>query len=1105
MGLARGSLTRGSLTLPRMNAHRLVIIAAALTTLVAAALATALATFSGQALPRAVRHDLGHATGTSLSVSGSVNVSQAAQYSSILPSQIKSALGGTPFSFYQADWSDPLWFVPGALPATPATPATPAAGAGSGGTSNTPIAEAAALGDVTGQAELVSGHWPGAPVRGQPIPAALPATAAALLHVTTGDVLRMRDGISKAYVGFVVTGLYRPRQVSSPYWNLNEIAQSGSSTAGGFTTFGPLTVQPAAFAAGLAVNQGTWLAEPQTASIPADQLTAVAANVTGLQAALANAQQLPSLILVTSLPAVLAGTASDLDVARSLLAICAVLLFLLAAAALLAAARLLSGQREGESAMLTARGATRWQLVRLTAAEAIPLCVLSSAAGGVLGVLLARLVAGGSGGDTGGGPTGGAWLAAVAVAVGGAVIMLVPALSTVAPGAARARRGRQAAVSGVSRAGADLALIVLAVIAGWQLRHYSAVSAGANGNFGIDPVVVVAPALALAGGTVLALRLLPAGGKAGDRLAARGRRLTAALASWQISRQPIRQGGAALLIVLAVATGTLALSQRQSWTRSDHDQAAFSAGADVRVDTSQPLSAAQAAGVVQLPGVQHAMPVATFPQTASNSQLLALGTQEAADVTLLRADQSPVTAAALFGKIARTGKPSGVALPGHAAQVQLTARLGPASLGLAPVTVNVSVLDADNNVYQLDAGLLPADGQDHTLTVTLANQAADPGSAVYPLRLTSVSLDYTLPVRQAHGPATFTVESFSAGPGTTQVPGSALGAWPAAGSSTELASARQTTGTAGPSGVPAVTAKGASGRALSVTLDPGYGLAKGIGGAPASPLGGELTLTGTPPVAALPGIATQRFLAATSSSVGSVVQADVNGAVLSVRIVGQVTTFPTVTSSGGALLVDLGRLQDVLSSSALSPAQPNQWWLATTGSAVPAGLAGNLPPGSDITSQAGVAAGLLTDPLSTVPQQALLVVAIAAAVLAITGFCVSIAAGVRQRRAENALLAALGVPPRSAAGQLCLEKLMLSLPSAVAGLILGVVLAELLVPAITLTSSATTPIPPVVIQFGWAQTLPLALAVAVLPVLAAAFTVARRPDAAAALRAAETA
>ena len=82
---------------------------------------------------------------------------------------------------------------------------------------------------------------------------------------------------------------------------------------------------------------------------------------------------------------------------------------------------------------------------------------------------------------------------------------------------------------------------------------------------------------------------------------------------------------------------------------------------------------------------------------------------------------------------------------------------------------------------------------------------------------------------------------------------------------------------------------------------------------------------------------------------------------------------------------------------------------------------------------------------------------------------------------------------------------MLSLPSALAGLALGVVLARLLVPAITLTSSATTPVPPVLIQFGWSQTLPLALAIAVLPVLGATLTVARRPDAAADLRTAEAA
>ncbi len=1087
--------TRGWLVLPRMNAHRLVIIAAALTVAVAAALATALVAFSGQALPRALRHDLSGASGTSLVIIGNVDASQAAQYTSILPGKISAAIDGAPFVFYHADWSDPLGFVPGSRPARPAS------------AGNQPIAEAAALGDLTAQASLVSGRWPGAPASGQPIPAALPAAAAALLHVTDGDVLRMQDRSSTTYVQFVVTGLYRPRQVSSQYWGLDDIALAGSSTASGFTTYGPLAVQAAAFAGPLAVYAGSWLAQPRTASIPAGQLSTVAANVDQLKQALQNAEVLPSLATTTSLPAVLNATASDLDVARSLLAICAVLLFLLAAAALLAVARLLAGQREGESAMLTARGAARWQLVRLTAVEAVPLCAGSAAAGGVAGVVLARLLAGT--GAIGAGTAGDAWPTAAAVALGAILIMVVPALTTVTPGTARARRGRQAAISGITRAGGDLALVALAVVAGWQLRHYSAVSAGANGSFGVDPVIVIAPALALAGGTVLALRLLPAAGQAGDRLAARGRRLTAALASWQISRQPIRQGGAALLIVLAVATATLALAQRQSWTHSDHDQAAFSSGADVRVQASQPLSLAQADALVRVPGARQAMPVAAFTEPSANSETLAIDSAQAANVSLLRADQSPLPAASLFGKIAPTGPASGVTLPGRLAEAGLTARLGPASLGLAPVTVTVAVVDAVGDVYQVDAGTLPADGRDHILTADLGPGAATGSAAaaagVYPLRLVTVSLAYTLPATPARGPALFTVDGVSGGPGTPGRSGAALAGWAAVASSAELSGARQTQGTQGPSRLPAVSSARAAGRrALAVTFDPGYGRAGGLAGVPPGPVYGQLQLTAAPPVTAIPGLATQRFLTASNATVGSTVQTNIDGAIVSVKIVAALATFPTVTAPGGGLIIDLDRLQGVLARGQLAPAQATQWWLATH-SGVPPGLAAVLPPGSAVMSVDGVASALLGDPLSTVPQQALLAVAIAAAVLAITGFCVSIVAGVRQRRAESALLAALGVPPRAAAGQLCLEKLMLSLPSALAGLVLGVVLAELLVPAITLTSSATEPVPPVLIQFGWSQTLPLALAVAVLPVLAAGLTLARRPDAAAELRAAEAA
>src|SRR5207237_961983 len=169
---------RGWLTLPRMNAHRLVIIAAALTTAAAASVAGALATFSGQALPRAISHVLGSAAGTQLVIDGSVDGAQAAQYRSILPVKISSALGGTPFGF-----------VAGSLPAQP------------GNARNVQIVQAAALDDITARTVLVSGSWPGGPRAGV-VPAALPATAAALLHVTVGSQLRMKDRISGHYARF---------------------------------------------------------------------------------------------------------------------------------------------------------------------------------------------------------------------------------------------------------------------------------------------------------------------------------------------------------------------------------------------------------------------------------------------------------------------------------------------------------------------------------------------------------------------------------------------------------------------------------------------------------------------------------------------------------------------------------------------------------------------------------------------------------------------------------------------------------------------------------------------------------------------------------------
>ena len=1074
-------LYRGTFTLPRLNAHRAVLAAAALTTLVAAALATTLVVFSGQALPRSVRQGLAEASGTPMIIDGPVTSADAAGYTAALHRDLAGALEGAPSTFYHAYWSDPL-----GLPIT--------------GGKNIPITEAATFDDVTSHAHLVTGAWPTVPAPSGPIPAALPTSAAALLHVSTGQVLRLRDRVTKHEVSFVVTGLFRA--APGVYWNLNQIDASGASTLGGFITYGPLVVNPAVLPGRLAVFGGSWVDQPDTPAIPLGSFRMVAARVSGLRQAVSNSPAISGLTLNTSLDSVLTGTATSLGVSRSLLAITAVELFLLAGAALVAAAQLLAAQREGEYAMLAARGATRLQLVWMAMAEAVPLCVIAGIGGAVAGAWLAGRIAAGETGTVAG-----AWWASAVVAAGAAVIIMAPAALAPTPGDARIRRGRQAAISAATRTGTDVAVLALAVVAGWQLRHYTAVSAGANGSTGIDPVLTLAPALALAGGTIAALRILPFAGRAGDRLAARGRRLTAALASWQVSRQPLRQGGTVLLIVLAVATSTLALAQHQSWERSNRDQAAFAAGADVRADLYQPFPAAQAGRLAANPAVLGATPVVVADSaTNAGSPLVALDPGAAAKVALLRPDQSPLPATTLFRKIQPGGIRPGVVLPGPAAMIRLTAALGPAQLKLAPATVTITIDDADGDAYQLTAGTLTADGRPHTLAFRVAGAQSQ---VIYPLRMTSIIVNYALPSARVASAATFQILSVNSSTG------SALSGWRTSATSDELIGLTEAYGAPDNSYlIPSfLSSRLGAGGAWTTTFDSGWGSTSAFGvfglfSAPGGPIGGELDLAVPSAVAAgsIPGIATQAFLTANSANVGDTVSATVGGgATLGVRIVAVVSTFPTVTSPYGAVIVDLPTMQDYLANQSLPPLPVMEWWLSTAGHRVPPGLLSALPAGSSVTSVAQLAARLAANPLSAVPQQALLAIAIAAAVLAITGCCVAIAVGIRQRRAENALLAALGVAPGGAARQLCLERLMLGLPSAVAGLVLGAVIAELLVPAVTLTVRASPPVPSVITQFAWAQALPLALAVAALPVLVAATVIARRPDPAAELRAAEAA
>ena len=252
-----------------MTAHWVVLAAAALTTLVAATVAAALAVFVGQALPRALTHDLSAASGTSLAATGPVSgAAELSQMTAALHTTIGSALPGIPFRLWQGAWSDPFGLVSGALPARPA-------GLGAG---DTPLLEAAALSDVRSHAVLVSGRWPAAPAGpvaanagGVHLQAALPASAAALLHVSLGERLTVRDRVSDAIATFTITGLFAERQLAgtaSSYWLVSTLPAGGSSSQSGFVTYGPLLVDPAAFQRALVPARGSWKAAGSTSSGP---------------------------------------------------------------------------------------------------------------------------------------------------------------------------------------------------------------------------------------------------------------------------------------------------------------------------------------------------------------------------------------------------------------------------------------------------------------------------------------------------------------------------------------------------------------------------------------------------------------------------------------------------------------------------------------------------------------------------------------------------------------------------------------------------------------------------------------------------------------------
>ncbi|MEU1366528.1 FtsX-like permease family protein [Streptomyces sp. NPDC005803] len=1094
----------------RVRAHRLLLAAAVLAVLLTTSVLAALTAFSGSIGDAALRHTLSHrsAAPAALVISAQVERDRREAADASARRAAHDTFDGLPVTVRKLESSGPY--------ALPRSLQDPAARRG-----DPDLTHFASL-DRT-RVRLTAGRMPaaGAGEAGAPVQVALPAPAADTLGLRPGARLKITDRLGGEPVQILVTGLYRAADQSDPYWQLDALGGRGVRKVV-FTTYGPLLTDPAVLGSGrVSSGEMSWLASADFRTLTTDRMAALHHSATtGPKALLAAPEFKDGASAQTSLPTVLDQIDRALLVSRSTLTIVAVQLVLLAGYALLLVARLLSSERGGETELLRARGGSRARITSLAAIEALLLALPAAAVAPLLAGPLTRLLADrsdlsriGLRLDTG--VTGQVWLIAAVTALACALAVVAPALAASAGGR---RSARTAALPAPVRAGADIALLVVAAVAYWQLDRQTngsgggALSGDREGELGIDPLLVAAPALALLAGTVLTLRLLPPAAKLAERRAAGGRGLATALAGWQFSRRPLRGAGPVLLLVLAVAMGMLAIGQSASWNRSQSDQADFRSGASVRVTGGVSADPAKSGAYAKLPGIRDAAPAFRASVDLSDERtadVLALDTAHADERMLMRDDLGDGSVDRLFdtltpAKAARTG----LLLPENSTQLRFDVRISAVTApgtvspsGMGPL-VTVGLEDRYGLPYQVVVGSVPVDGKAHPVSVDVA--------AAGELAVTGIELDDKQPVGpgESHRLAVSALRTVGPGGAEQPVPVPDGFRWQAAVTADAFGEVR-----------PGAPVRPTASATTPLGLDYSTGSVTPEDAVYAVPALNVRITAARAKAPALHAVATDAYLKATGAKQGQNVDVTLAGETVRVTITRTVHRLPTTgpgsgssastgesqrARDGGALLLDLRSLGQVFAERPNARLAATEWWLSTEpGRAAEVAAALREQPGTDpvqVRVRDEVAEDLISDPLGAGPQSALLAVAVIAAALAAVGFAVAAVGSQRERSAEFAVLRALGTPRRQLARMTAAEQGVLITIALLVGGLLGALLTRAVVPLIVLTGQAAQPVPPVLVRLPAGQVAALLAGVAALPLLIVAALALRRADPAISLR-----
>lgn len=918
--------------------------------------------------------------------------------------------------------------------------------------------------DAAAHAELLEGRWPES-AGGAVLEVVVPEVAARQLGLETGDTLVLHgsegtattDGPGTAAQPLRVVGVFRPLDAGGPGWQADVLQGSGTATgwksspsvAGpGVDVVGPLLVDPGALLAAddPAAVRASLRMSPGQLDLDAAERGDVRGELGGLQRDLrttlgdrTDAERVRAPLVVT-----LDSAAGRDGVAASVVLVVALVDGALAGAALGLAGRLMAVRRADELALLAARGGSRAQLVTRAALEAGAVALVASALAVPLSIGTYRWV-----GAVADAPGRAVATVPLVLAVGAAALALAVAL--VAPtwrAAETAPRGRRSVRARAARVTLDVALLALAVAAYLQLRAHPFSTSG-----GADPVLVLAPTLCLVAGAVLALRLVPWVARRAEVRAVASRRLVLPMATWEVARRR-HSTGAALLLVVAAASGTFAVALDQTWSQSLTDQADAASGGDLEVTrddlapVAHQLALVAATGGDVLPVVDRGVRMGSLSaDVAEEARLLAFDTTTAARTLHGRLPRGTDWASLAAGLVPEVpGQP--IALPAGARTLDVT--LVGVIDDIRPLSMRPTfvVRSAEGAFATVTGDAVPADGAPHELSVSLPAEAPTKAPAEARSRLSVVAVRLAIdlartadqPIDWAPSDDTDTLEV------TVTLPGASLdatgeGSWAGAMTSpVDNAPRGIAVSTSSEPRSAVVTARG--------PVRTGF-----ISYAETSFLLTDAPAPSDVPVALSAGLA--ELIAAEP---GDLLALDVEDAEVTARVVGVLPAFAALPH-GATILADRDALARAVLPITLEAELTDAWWVTGVGDPPTAAAAVRAAGLGDVVARADLVAAQRADPFRALVRAALVMLVAAACTLAMAGTVLQTAATLRLRAVDVARLLGMGVPARSVTAALGVEHALVSALVTAAGCAVGALCARFVAPLLVVSVTGGAPVP----------------------------------------------